>query len=343
MASIGIDTHKASLACSAVDELGRQLAARTFGNDPRGHAALLSWAQRQPAPRRVGIEGAGSFGAALAEVLVAAGEVVVEVPAQFTDRERRSLLQRGKSDPGDALAIARLTAREPRLPALRRPGIVADLKLLVGAREQLVAERTRLINQLHADLLVLAPGYGARLPNLSAAGHQAAAARLLGRRYGVRAELARGRLRRLRQLSSEAERLEQRIVKAVAASGTSLPQLAGIGALTAAKLLGEAGEVTRYRSSASFAAASGTAPIPASSGQRQRHRLNRGGNRQLNRALHTMALVQTRWDPRAQAYLARRLTDGKSRLEAIRALKWHLGRVVYRTMLADARRATTTP
>ncbi|MBA2633559.1 MAG: IS110 family transposase [Chloroflexi bacterium] len=339
MASIGIDTHKASLAVSAVDELGRQLAARTFGNDPRGHAALLSWVQRQPAPRRIGIEGAGSFGAALAEVLVTTGETVVEVPAQFTDRERRSLLQRGKSDPGDALAIARLTAREPRLPALRRPGIIADLKLLVGAREQFMAERTRLVNQLHADLLVLAPGYGARLPNLTADRHQAAAARLLARRDGVRAELARGRLRRLRRLRAEAERLEQRIETLLAASGSSLPRLAGIGTLTAAKLLGEAGNVDRYRGPASFAAASGTAPVPASSGQRQRHRLNRGGNRQLNRALHTMALVQTRWDPRAQAYLERRVSEGKSRLEAIRALKWYLARVVYRTMLADARRS----
>lgn len=338
MASIGIDTHKATLAVSAVDELGRQLAARSFGNDPRGHAALLTWVQRQPTPRRVGIEGAGSFGAGLAEVLVAAGETVVEVPAQFTDRERRSLLQRGKSDPGDALAIARLTAREPRLPALRRPGIVADLKLLVGAREQCLAERTRLINQLHADLLVLAPGYGSRLPNLTATRHQAAAARLLGRRDGVRAELARARLRRVRRLGAEAERLERQIATLVAASHSSLPRLSGIGPLTAAKLLGEAGEVTRYRSPAAFAAASGTAPIPASSGQRQRHRLNRGGNRQLNRALHTMALVQTRWNPRAQAYVARRLGDGKSRLEAIRALKWHLARVVYRTLLADARR-----
>ena len=339
MASIGIDTHKATLACSSVDELGRQLAARTFGNDPRGHAALLSWIGRLPAPRRVGIEGAGSFGAALAEVLVAAGEEVVEVPAQFTGRERRSLLQRGKSDPGDALAIARLTAREPRLPALRRPGILADLKLLVGAREQLLAERTRLINQLHADLLVLAPGYGVRLPNLSADRHQASAARLLGRRDGVRAELARGRLHRLRRLGADAKALERRIARLLIASGSSLPQLAGIGALTAAKLLGEAGDVSRYRSDAAFAAASGAAPVPASSGQHQRHRLNRGGNRQLNRALHTMALIQSRWDPRAAAYLARRLAEGRTRLEALRALKRHLARVVYRTMLADARRA----
>lgn len=336
MVSLGIDTHKATLAVSAVDPLGRQLAARTFGNDPRGHAALLAWAQQQGQPRRIGIEGAGSFGAALAELLLTSGEDVVEVPAQFTDRERRSLVQRGKSDPGDALAIARLTAREPRLPALRRPGVVADLKLLVGAREQLMAERTRLANQLHADLLVLAPGYGTRLPNLTAGRHQSAAARLLGRRAGVRAELARGRLRRLRQLSIEAERLEQRIAALLVTTGSRLSQLPGIGALTAAKLLGETGDVRRYRNHASFAAASGTAPIPASSGQRQRHRLNRGGNRQLNRALHTMALVQSRCEPRAHDYLARRQAEGKTRLEALRALKWHLARVVYRTMLADA-------
>ena len=337
MASIGIDTHKATLAVSAVDDLGRQVAAGTFSNDPRGHVALLRWTQRQPGPRRIGIEGAGSFGAAVAEVLVAAGESVVEVPAQFTLRERRSLLQRGKSDPGDALAIARLTAREPRLAALRRPGVAADLKLLVRARDQLMAERTRLINQLHADLLVLAPGYGVGLPNLSAARHQAAAARLLGRQAGVRAELARQRLGQLRTLSGQADQLEQRIAALVAVSRSSLPRLVGIGPLTAATLLGEAGEVTRYHGSPAFAAMSGTAPLPASSGQRQRHRLNRGGNRQLNRALHTMALVQARWDPRARAYLARRTAAGNSRREAIRALKWHLARVVYRTMLADAR------
>jgi transposase len=334
--SIGIDTHKASLAASAVDELGRQRAARTFPNEPRGHAALLAWAQPQGPVRRIGIEGAGSFGAALAETLLAAGETVLEVPPQFTDRERRHLIAGGKSDPGDALAIARLTAREEHLATVRRPGPAADLKLLVGARDQLVAERTRLVNQLHADLLVLRPGYGIRLPNLIAGCHQATAGRLLARQSGMRAELARGRLRRLRQLRLDLDRLETRIGGLLASSRSSLARLPGIGPLTAAKLLGETGDVRRYRSAAAFAAVSGTAPLPASSGQVQRHRLNRGGNRQLNRALHTMALVQSRCEPRARAYLARRQAEGKSRREALRALKWYLARSVYRAMLADA-------
>ncbi len=336
MLSFGIDTHKATLAVSAVDPLGRQLAARTFSNDRRGHAALLSWTRQQGQPRRIGIEGAGSFGAALAELLLASGEDVVEVPAQFTDRARRSLRQRGKSDPGDALAIARLTAREPRLAAVRRPGPTADLKLLVTARDQLVAERTRLVNQLHADLLVLSPGYGRRLSNLTSARHQAAVAQLLGRRAGVRSALAKGRLQRVRRLALDIGRLEARISSTLSAAHCSLPRLVGLGPMMAAKALGEVGDVRRYRGPAAFAAASGTAPLSASSGQVQRHRLNRGGNRQLNRVLHTMALVQVRCDERAQAYLARRLAEGKTRREAIRALKWHLARVVYRTMLADA-------
>jgi transposase len=307
-----------------------------FGNEPGGHVAVLGWARRLGIERRIGIEGAGSFGAALAEVLLAAGETVVEVPPQLTDRERRHLLARGKSDPGDALAIARLTAREPRLATVRRPGPAADLKLLVSARDQLVAERTRLVNQLHADLLVLRPGYGARLPNLVAHVHQAALSRLLGRQAGTRAGLARDRLRRLRRLQDEIERLEARLGAALRASRSSLACLPGLGPLMAAKLLGETGDVRRYRSAAAFAAASGTAPLLAASDQTRRHRLNRGGNRQLNRALHTMALVQSRCEPRARDYLARRQAEGKSRLEALRALKWHLARVVYRTMLADA-------
>lgn len=339
MLSIGIDTHKASLAVSAVDELGRQVAGRTIANDPAGHAALLRWAGRLGPERRFGIEGAGSFGFALAQALLAAGEAVVDVPPHFTARERRTLRQRGKSDPGDALAIARLVAREPALRAVHAHGSLADLKLLVAARDQLVVEQTRLVNQLHADLLVLSPGYARRLPNLVAARHRQRLGTWLAEQPGVRAELARGRLARLDAVTNDARALERRIGRLVAALGSRLPGLSGLGMLTAAKLLAESGAIGDYRDAAAFAAANGTAPLSASSGQVHRHRLNRGGNRQLNRALHLMALVQARCDPRARSYLARKRAEGRSWQEALRSLKRHLSDVVYRQMLADAQLA----
>ena len=141
---------------------------------------------------------------------------------------------------------------------------------------------------------------------------------------------------RLRELDAECVALEGRIRALVRLSGSSLPTIQGVASITAAKILGETGDPRRLRSSPAFAAMSGTAPIPASSGQTSRHRLNRGGNRQLNRALHTIALTQVRTDPRAKAYMTRRRAEGKSWLEALRCLKRHLADVVLRTMLADA-------
>lgn len=262
MITIGIDTHKATLARCGVDELGRELAARTVANDRRGHARVHQWAQALGAERRFGIEGSGSFGAALAQTLLAAGEHVVEVPATLTDRERRHLRRRGKSDPADALAIARATVREPALPAVHRHASVDDLRLLVTARDELVHERTRVANRLHADRLVLAPGYSTRIPNLVAARHLAAAQRLLARSAEVRAERARARLCRLRAIDREIAALDMRITPLVQATGTRLPTLPGVGVLLAAKLLGETGDVHRFRSAAAFAALAGTAPVP---------------------------------------------------------------------------------
>jgi len=336
MVTIGIDTHKATLAASAVDQTGREVAARTFPNDGPGHAGLVRWAEARGPERRFGIEGSGSYGAVLARLLVSAGEVVVEVPAILTERERRHLRRAGKSDPGDALAIARVALREPGLGPVPMPGIAEDLKLLVDARDQRLAERTRIANRLHAQLVVLAPGYKRTIPHLGAARHLAAVADLLDGQGGVRAELVRAELARLRELEAECVALEARIGALVRLSGSSLPTIQGVAAITAAKILGETGDPRRLRSSPAFAAMSGTAPIPASSGQTSRHRLNRGGNRQLNRALHTIALTQVRTDPRAKAYMTRRRAEGKSWLEALRCLKRHLADVVLRTMLADA-------
>jgi transposase len=194
------------------------------------------------------------------------------------------------------------------------------------------------VNRLHGHLVILAPGYKRELPReLTEPGHIAAASRFIGRQAGVRADLARAELRRFRELTAEAIALQGQIRALVQVSGSSLPTIRGVAAITAAKLLGETGDPRRLRSAAAFAAMSGTAPISASSGQTSRHRLNRGGNRQLNRALHTIAVVQARCDPRAKAYMAKRMAEGKSRLEALRCLKRHLANVVLRTMLADAK------
>jgi transposase len=339
MVTIGIDTHKSTLAASAIDLTGRALGARTFPNDRRGHARLQRWAQDQGPDRQFGIEGSGSYGAALARQLVTAGEHVVEVPAALTDRERRHLQRAGKSDPGDALAIARVALREERLGPIPMPGLAEDLKLLVDARDQRIVERTRVVNRLHAHLVVLAPGYKQAVPGeLTEPRQVAAVRRLIGRLAGVRADLARTEVRRLRELSTEVVLLQRQIRSLVDLSGSSLPTIRGVAAITAAKLLGETGDPRRLRSTAAFAALSGTAPIPASSGQTIRHRLNRGGNRQLNRALHTIAIVRARTDPRARAYMTKRMAEGKSRLEALRCLKRHLANVVLRTMVADANR-----
>ena len=152
----------------------------------------------------------------------------------------------------------------------------------------------------------------------------------------MRVELARAELARVGGLDAECLVLEGRIRALVQLSGSSLPMIVGVAAITAAKIMGETGDPRRFRSAPAFAAMSGTAPVPASSGQTNRHRLNRGGNRQLNRALHTIALTQSRTDPRAKAYMEKRMSEGKSWLEAMRCLKRHLANVVLRTMLADA-------
>ena len=185
MVAIGVDTHKASLAACAVDAAGRAVAERSFANNPAGHRAFARWLRTLPLPRRTGVEGSGSFGAALSQGLLAAGEEVREVPAILTHRERLRTGRPGKSDPVDALAIARVVLREEALPPVRGPLDYRDLKLLVDYREQLIAEQTRLRNRLHSDLQALSPGYGAllgRLGDLRHASGISAARRLLSPR-----------------------------------------------------------------------------------------------------------------------------------------------------------------
>jgi transposase len=277
------------------------------------------------------------YGASVARFLLAAGQDVREVPPHLSRHERIRTRRAGKSDPGDALAIARVTAREADLPPVRTADLSHDIGLLTEARDDVVAEITRTRNRIHADLVRLVPGYEARAANLVAARHRQTVRRLLRGLRGVHVELARDRLRQLERLLADADRLERRLAALVA--DHPLVGLKGSGVLVAAKLIGEAGDVRRFRSADAFAALAGVAPIPASSGQTQRLRLNRGGNRQLNRALHSIALSQAWHHPPATAFIERKRAEGKSWREALRSLKRHLARVVFRLLIAGAPRS----
>ena len=340
MTAIGVDAHKSTLAASAVDELGREIAALTVSNDAVGHRAFESWLTHVGTERRVGIEGGGSFGAGLARRLVEHGETVVEVPARLTARERRRLTTPGKSDPGDALAIARITLREAGLGPVSRSGQAEDLRLLSVERDALLTERTRLVCRLHAHLIVINPGYERQIPNLRSGRNLARTTRLLAGHHDIRGELARRLVGRIREIDQAARILEREIGSRVASP--RLHQIHGVGPIVVAMLVGQTGDVLAVRSAAAFAALSGTAPIPASSGQTNRHRLNRGGNRQLNRALHIIALSQSRSrsESAGRTYLATKRDEGKTWAEAMRCLKRQLAGVVYRAMVADAQAAS---
>jgi transposase len=287
----------------------------------------------------IGIECSLSFGARLSRLLLQSGEDVREVPTTLTHRQRRRRASQGKSDMVDSVAIARIVASGEVLPSAHRLEVLTDLRALVEYRDQLVRARTQVANRTHADLVNVLPGYERQVPNLRAKAHRTTARSLLRGDRSVRVELVRKRLGELSRLEGEIAAMDRRIEATVRKTGTSLISIPGVGPFIAAKILGEVGDPSRIRSKPAFAVLSGTAPLSASSGQVQRHRLNRGGNRQLNWALHYIALVQCRIMPDAQAYMDRQREAGKSHKEAMRCLKRHLSNVVYRHLVADARRA----
>ncbi len=332
MPAIGIDTHKRTLAACAVDDVGTVLAERTFDCDRAGFGELTAWAEAVAPGATIGIEGSASYGAPVAHHLVAAGLIVREVPPQLSRRERGRSRRAGKSDPGDALAIARVTVREPDLPPVRLEDRTTELGLLADARDDLVHAQTRARNRLHAHLVVLLPGYGRTASQLVSRRQLEAIERGLAGIPGIRADLARSLLSEVRELGQRATELERRIAGLVV--GHPLLGLPGVGILTAARLLAETGDVGRFRSPAAFAMLAGVAPIPASSGEVHRMRLNRGGNRRLNRALYTIALSQAWHHEPAKAYITRKRAAGKSWAEAMRCLKHRVSRPVFRLLQA---------
>jgi transposase len=259
------------------------------------------------------------------------------VPPGLMGAARRAGRERGKSDAVDALAVARAALREPELAVAQLAGPEREIRLLHDHRADLVAERTRIQNRLRWHLHDLDPeleiprgGLDRRLW-LDRLGRRLAR---LERTAQVR--ICRELLGRCRGLSRRVDELERELASLLRAQAAELLELPGCGTLTAAQLVGEIAGIDRFASEAKLAKHSGAAPLPASSGQRQRHRLNRKGNRQLNCALHRIAVTQARVHAPARAYLERKQTEGKSRREALRCLKRHLARVVFRILQAIA-------
>jgi len=335
---IGIDPHSRVHVAAAVDEHGRCVDKYEVGAAPAHLVELVDWITSTGA-QKVAVEGSKGYGLALARLLLAAGHTVVDVSSNLTADERKRSRRRGKDDEGDAVAIARVAMREPDLPTMDEAHLDADLKLLVDARDQLVQEEGRIRNRLHALLLVMAPGYQQITGPLNSrpAFARARSLTLKARKTDpTRAKLALAAVRRLNALRDEQAGLEAEIGEELdRRQPTHLQAIPGVGPLVAAKILGEVRDIRHYASAAAFAAHAGVAPIPASSGNTQRHRLARGGNRQLNRALFTIAMVQARWHPPAREFLARKRAEGKTAAEARRCLKRHLANVVYRALIAD--------
>jgi transposase len=267
----------------------------------------------------------------------------VRVPPKLMAHARDAARTYGKSDPIDALAVARAAAREPGLPLARLDGPSRELRLLVDHREDLVRDRTAHINRLRWHLHELDPTWDPTPRCLVRYKHlDALAARLEGLQ-GMVARIARDLVARIRELTVEVNALQREILHRVRALAPTLLGLPGVAELTAAKIVAEVADVRRFSSKDAFARHNGTAPLPVWSSNQVRHRLSRTGNRQLNAAIHRIAVTQKRCHEQAKSYLDRRMALGNTKTEALRALKRKLSDVVYRALLVDAAPAMAAP
>ncbi len=338
MITIGIDPHKASLTAVALDPTGHQLATRRVTVNAGAYKTLMSWAARWP-KRRFAVEGAAGLGRGIAQLLATAGEDVVDVPATLAARAR--LLDSGgtrKTDQADAASVAHAAMRRTQLRSVVAEDHNTQLRLLSERRDDLAAERVRVLNRLHVLLRDLIPG-GA--PTDLTAGKAATlmrGVRPLTTTDVCRRDLARDLLTDLRRLDRQLSANEASTRLALPATHTTIVDIRGVGHIIAGKILGHVGDITRFPTTDHFASYTGTSPLEASSGERRRHRLNTTGNRQLNTALHIVAVCQARDPGPGRVYYLRKIAEGKTPAEARRALKRRLANVIYRCILKDQQR-----
>jgi transposase len=330
---IGVDTHRDRHSAAILAATGGLVVETSESADQRGYTSLLAWARRFANGRRIwAIEGSGSYGAGLAGFLDEQGECVVEIGR----RVRRDRHVRAKSDPLDAIEAAREALSRPRQAAPRTSGEREALRVLVSTREGAVLARTAAINQLRALIVAAPEPLRASLRCLTFAELITRCARLRPGARGTATRASalalRSTARRITTLSVEARQLSREIEQLVDAIAPTLLAEPGVGPISAARVLIAWSHRGRFRSEAAFAMLAGASPIPASSGQTIRYRLNRGGDRQLNRALHTIALARRATHRPTRDYIDRRIREGKTTRDINRCLKRYLARHLYRLL-----------
>ena len=334
MVVIGIDAHMRSHTAVVVDAAtGRRLGELTVTADEAGHARLRAFAERFGGEREWAIEDCRNLSRRLERALLEGGERVIRVPPKLMAGQRRTERTFGKSDSIDALAIARAALREPDLPVARLDGPEREIAILVNYRSSLVVERTRMQGRIRWLLFELDPALnppGRSLDLLSTLDRLRR--RLAKQPPSVLLRVIREQLARIRELTVQINAIERELRPLVHRHARPLLAVPGIGTINAARLIAEVADVRRFKTEARLALYAGVAPLDASSGRQHRHRLNRSGNRQLNAALHMIALTQARMHAPARDYIARRRAEGKSGKEAVRALKRHLIRTIYRLL-----------
>lgn len=334
MVVVGADVHKWSHTFVAVDEAGRKLGELTVKADPTGHDKAIRWAQRCFGSELIwGIEDCRHLSARLEIDLLTAAQRVVRVPPKMMAEQRRTARTRGKSDPIDALAVARAVVRQPDLPVATHDEASRELKLLVDHRDDLVEHRTQVINRFRWHLHRIDPMIDPAKQSMDRPKTCKQLASYLAGLDGIDARLARELLDDIAVLTIRANALEKEISGLVFQLAPQLLAIPGCGPLTAAKIVGETAGIGRFSDEAKYAMHAGVAPIPVWSGRTAgRVRLNRSGNRQLNAALHRIAVTQLRLDGLGKTYYAKRTKAGDAKTEAIRCLKRRLARIVYNTL-----------
>jgi transposase len=330
---IGVDTHKLTMTAAALNAGGGCLELLEVSADARGHRRLMELGSKLAGPLLWAVEGTGSYGASLTEHLLANGQAVTEV-----DRPKRPPRKRGKSDEIDAIRAGRDALAMKRLNPPRRRQEREQLRILFTTRRELVGNRTRLANHLMQLVVTASEKLRSRFLDFGSHGAERLVRHCLVSRChsGMSAE-DRTRLTTMRELahmirnlSVDANRYEQEIAVLVEQMAPGVCAQPGVGALTAAQILLSWSHAGRMPSEATFAALAGVCPIPASSGQTIRHRLNRGGDRQLNSALHRVVLTRCRFDQPTRDYVARRTSEGKTLPEIRRCLKRYAARQLFR-------------